>query len=113
MPIELKEMLRAEIIEVQTDHHSLEWLDWLNGDNARLTRWSLVLQCFNFIDIHRPGKASTNANALSRPISIQSHQFDARKRRRRVSPPLLFVNCRSYFYNTLVGLLIELLGSIT
>ena len=29
---------------VQTDHRSLEWLDRLKENNARLTRWSLALQ---------------------------------------------------------------------
>ena len=33
------------LIEIQTDHKSLEWLHRMKGDNARLMRWSLALLC--------------------------------------------------------------------
>jgi len=29
---------------IQTDHRSLEWLDWVKENNAYLTRWSLYLR---------------------------------------------------------------------
>ena len=51
---------------VVTDHRSLEWLERLKENNARLTRWSLALQPYNFIVQHRPGKDNGNAEALSR-----------------------------------------------
>ncbi len=51
---------------VQTDHRLLEWLDRLKDDNSRLSRWSLALQPFQFRVEHRPGKANSNADALSR-----------------------------------------------
>ena len=51
---------------IQTDHRSLEWLNRLKDNNARLTRWSLSLQPFQFCINHRPGKANSNADALSR-----------------------------------------------
>ena len=51
---------------IQTDHRSLEWLDRLKGNNARLTRWSLYLQQFDFVVRYRPGKAHANADSLSR-----------------------------------------------
>ena len=38
---------------VMTDHHSLQWLDRLKTDNARLTRWSLALQPYQFKVIYR------------------------------------------------------------
>ena len=37
---------------VQTDHRSLIWLDRLKENNARLTRWSLALQPYQFIVKH-------------------------------------------------------------
>ena len=49
-----------------TDHRSLEWLDRLKENNARLTMWSLALQPFDYIIKHRPGKENGNADALSR-----------------------------------------------
>ncbi len=48
----------------QTDHRALQWLDKFKEKNARLTRWSLLLQPFNFAVQHRRGLA--NADALSR-----------------------------------------------
>ena len=51
---------------VQTDHRSLEWLNRLKDNNARLTRWSLKLQQYSFDVQHRAGSANVNADALSR-----------------------------------------------
>ena len=49
---------------IQTDHRSLEWLDRLKENNARLTRWSLA--SYTFVVEHRPGAKNGNADALSR-----------------------------------------------
>ena len=51
---------------VQTDHRSLEWLNRLKENNARLTRWSLSLQPYKFTVVHRAGKDNANADGLSR-----------------------------------------------
>ena len=51
---------------IQTDHRALQWLDRLKENNARLTRWSLALQPFNFFVVHRAGRINGNAGALSR-----------------------------------------------
>ena len=51
---------------VQTDHRTLQWLNQFKEKNARLTRWSLILQPYNFIVQHRRGQANANADALSR-----------------------------------------------
>ena len=51
---------------IVTDHRSLEWLDRLKENNARLTRWSLALQPFDYRVKHRPGIENGNADALSR-----------------------------------------------
>ena len=36
--------LMGRAFTIQTDHRSLEWLDKMKENNARLTRWSLLLQ---------------------------------------------------------------------
>ena len=41
---------------IQTDHRALEWLDRLKDDNARLIRWSLALQPYQFVVRYRSGK---------------------------------------------------------
>uniref|UniRef100_A0A1X7V418 Reverse transcriptase RNase H-like domain-containing protein n=1 Tax=Amphimedon queenslandica TaxID=400682 RepID=A0A1X7V418_AMPQE len=49
-----------------TDHRALQWLHKFKEKNARLTRWSLILQPYNFTIQHRKGVANANADALSR-----------------------------------------------
>ena len=51
---------------IQTDHRSLEWLDRMKGTNARLTRWSLLLQSYKFRIEYRTGRKNGNANGLTR-----------------------------------------------
>ncbi len=41
---------------IQTDHHSLEWMERMKENNNRLIRWSLALQPFNFVVRYRKGK---------------------------------------------------------
>ena len=51
---------------IQTDHRSLEWLDRMKGTNDRLTRWSLMLQNYDFHVEYRTGRKNGNADGLSR-----------------------------------------------
>ncbi len=51
---------------VQTDHRALRWLHQFRERNTRLTRWSLLLQPYNFTVQHRKGRNNANADALSR-----------------------------------------------
>ena len=60
-----KVYLLGRQFEIQTDHRALVWLDRLKEHNARLTRWNLALQPYQFIVIHRPGQGNGNADALS------------------------------------------------
>ncbi|XP_068097047.1 uncharacterized protein [Hyperolius riggenbachi] len=49
-----------------SDHAPLYWMKQNRGTNARVSRWFLSLQEFNFLVEHRPGKEHQNADALSR-----------------------------------------------
>ena len=51
---------------IQTDHRSLAWLDRMKDTNARLTRWSLLLQGYTFHIEYRTGSRNGNADGLSR-----------------------------------------------
>ena len=51
---------------VQMDHRALQWLDRVKESNARLTRWSLSLQPYQFELAYRPGNQNGNADGLSR-----------------------------------------------
>ena len=58
-----KVYLLGRRFKIQT---ALVWLDRLKEKNARLTRWSLSLQPFDYIVEHRVGRANANADTLSR-----------------------------------------------
>ena len=53
---------------IETDHRSLEWLDRMKENNARLSRWSLLLQPYQYSVQYRPGQGNQNADSLSRLI---------------------------------------------
>ncbi|XP_063293534.1 uncharacterized protein LOC134578463 [Pelobates fuscus] len=55
-----------------TDHNPLVWLNRVSGDNARLLRWSLALQPYDFTIHYRPGKQNGNADGLSRQTDLTS-----------------------------------------
>ena len=57
---------------IQTDHRSLEWLDRMKENNARLTRWSLLLQPYQYTVEHKPGVKNGNADTLSRLAYLAS-----------------------------------------
>ena len=61
-----KVYLLGRQFHVQTDHHALQWLNQFKESNARLTRWSLALQPYQFLIEHRAGISNANADALSR-----------------------------------------------
>ncbi|XP_077950197.1 uncharacterized protein LOC144389443 [Gasterosteus aculeatus] len=51
-----------------SDHAPLQWLHRMKDTNARITRWYLALQPFNFRVVHRPGAQMVVADFLSRPL---------------------------------------------
>ena len=52
--------------ELQTDHAPLTWLQRMRDKNQKLTRWSLILQQYQFRVSHVPGKENICADWLSR-----------------------------------------------
>lgn len=52
--------------KVVTDHRPLRWLVSLKDPGSRCTHWTIKLSEYDFEVIHRPGKANSNADALSR-----------------------------------------------
>ena len=53
-----------------TDHSALTWLFSSKKLCARLERWSIQLQTFDFSIIHRKGRIHSNVDALSRPVLL-------------------------------------------
>ncbi|CAM5166362.1 unnamed protein product [Natator depressus] len=51
---------------VYTDHSPLTWLHQMKGANAKLLRWSLLLQDYDMDVVHVKGSADMIADALSR-----------------------------------------------
>ena len=58
-------LLGREFI-LRTDHNSLRWLHNFQGLEGQVARWVEQLANFQYKIVHRPGKAHTNADALSR-----------------------------------------------
>ena len=58
--------LMAMPFEVYTDHYALQWLKTMRTGSALLHRWSAALEEYDFIVKHRPGKAQTHVDGLSR-----------------------------------------------
>lgn len=53
---------------VVTDHSALMWLMKMKDPVARLARWAIYLQAFDFEIVHRKGLIHSNADTLSRPV---------------------------------------------
>ena len=53
-------------VTLVTDHCPLAYLKSMAPKSQLLSRWLLILQCYDFNIKHRPGKANANADALSR-----------------------------------------------
>jgi hypothetical protein len=53
-------------VVIVTDHSALTYLHNLVSHNAKLARWSLILESYNYTIIHRKGKLSQNVDSLSR-----------------------------------------------
>lgn len=64
----LRPYLEGSEFTVETDHHSLVWLDNLKNPNGRLCRWAVKLQSYNFKVVHRKGKDHVIPDALSRAV---------------------------------------------
>lgn len=64
-------LLGKEFI-LRTDYTSLRWLHNFQGLEGQSTRWVELLASFQYKIVHRPRKAHTNADALSRLPAFQS-----------------------------------------
>lgn len=62
----LRYYLLGREFDVETDHRALSWINTMKDRNARITRWYLDLQPFNFRIRHKPGKTNILADYLSR-----------------------------------------------
>ena len=58
--------LMAMPYEVFTDHYAFQWLKTMRTGSALLHRWSAALEEYDFTVHHRPGKAQTHVDWLSR-----------------------------------------------
>ncbi|CAF4468437.1 unnamed protein product, partial [Didymodactylos carnosus] len=58
--------LEGRPFEVWTDHRSLQWLRSIKDPTSRLARWAMKLDAYDMVIKHRPGKANSNTDTLSR-----------------------------------------------
>jgi hypothetical protein len=61
---------------LETDHRNLLFIH--GGTSAKVTRWSLVLQNFDYVLTHVPGEFNVLADALSRtPVALEDGETEA------------------------------------
>jgi hypothetical protein len=60
---------------IRTDHQPLQWLRNLKEPNAKLTRWRLALEEYDYRIEYVPGKSNQVADALSRISLPQNENF--------------------------------------
>ncbi len=51
---------------LETDHRTLAWLGHMRDKNARITRWFLPMQPFDFEVLYRSGSQNCTAEFISR-----------------------------------------------
>jgi hypothetical protein len=71
---------------LRTDNKSLLWLNGAKDSNAKLTRWALLLQEFNFRVEHCPGKNNELPDVLSRQPEDDKVPDDAEDMDRMLVP---------------------------
>ena len=57
--------LYGQTFTIETDHQPSSWLHRTKNSNARLTRWALAIQPYQFEIKHRQGQENGNADGLS------------------------------------------------
>ena len=78
-------------VTLVTDHCPLSYLKSMAPKSQLLSRWMLILQCYDFSIKHRPGKANANADALSR-CPLEGTEGDMGK---KLCPTFIEVNAVS------------------
>lgn len=51
-----------------TGHKPLTWIFSVNNSGSRLIRWRLKLKEYDYVILHKSGRANANTNALSRNV---------------------------------------------
>lgn len=62
----LRYYLLGRKFRLETDHRALAWLGQMRDTNARITRWFLAIQPFDFEVLYRTGTQNCTADFLSR-----------------------------------------------
>ncbi|GBP33084.1 Retrovirus-related Pol polyprotein from transposon 17.6 [Eumeta japonica] len=75
-PIAYASLTLRRKFKLETDHQPLTWLSKLKEPNAKLTRWRLRLQEYDYDIKHTKGRENKIADALSR-IELQNNESDA------------------------------------
>lgn len=59
-------------VKIATGHQPLQWLLTMKTTVGRLARWALRIQGLNMDIVYSPGKLNVVADALSRPVELES-----------------------------------------
>ena len=72
---QFKVYLHGHHFTIVTDHWSLQWLASMKEKNAKLTRWSLMLQDFDYNVKYRPGSIHIPDSLSRHPVDIVPSSF--------------------------------------
>ena len=70
-----RQFLIGKHFTVYCDHKPLEWLSE-QRNVAKLSRWALAIQEYDFTIRYRPGRTNSNADALSRRVNINIGEIE-------------------------------------
>ncbi len=85
----LRYYLLGREFDLEMDHRALTWIQSMKDHNARVTRWYLALQQYNFKIRHRPGRLNVVANYLSSfPASTRLGEGEGNVKESHQLPPL-------------------------
>ncbi len=77
--VRFQPFIEGERVLLVTDHSALTWAKTYENANRRLAAWGLVFAAFpEMVIVHRPGKAHSNVDPLSRLPRIPNYTSPAR-----------------------------------
>ena len=75
----VREYLYGVKFTVIMDHQRLIWLFKLGDPNARLKRWVVYLQNFDYEIVYKKGRAHSNVDAKSRPVQLVNRKVASKR----------------------------------
>lgn len=91
-----KEFVYGVHFTIRTDHGSLRWLSKFKDiDQGQMARWMQILSEYNYSIVTRPGKASQNADSLSRRPPCSGKKCICQSLQQSKNSPIIDCHCNT------------------